>query len=98
MRSDNYIAQLDIFDNVITNPKAIIYHATRFYENLYGAFISDIQNETILLDTLESVITEDENISLIAPILKQEVLSIIKKLNQNKAPGEDGLCVEFYLK
>ena len=98
IRADNYIAQLDIFDNIITNQKAIIYHATRFYENLYEASVSDIQNEIILLDTLESVISEDENISLIAPILEQEVLAIIKKLNQNKAPGEDGLCVEFYLK
>ena len=97
-RSDNYMAQLVIDNNIITNPKAIIYHATKFYENLYEDPISNVQNEIILLDTLSSVITQDENLILIAPILEQEVLAIIKKMNLNKAPGEDGLSVEFYLK
>ena len=97
-RSDNYMAQLVIDTNVITNPKAIIYHATRFYENLYEDPVSNFQNEIILLDTLSSVITEDENLELVAPILEQEILAILKKMNLNKAPGEDGLSVEFYLK
>ena len=92
------MAQLVIDNNIITNPKAIIYHATKFYENLYEDPISNVQNEIILLDTLSSVITQDENLILIAPILEQEVLAIIKKMNLNKAPGEDGLSVEFYLK
>jgi len=44
---------------------------------------------------LKKMVTEEEALSLYAPIKLEEIEEILKKLKMDKSPGPDGWSVEF---
>ena len=93
---DNYISSIKINTNLVTNPNAVILHATDYYEKLYGSPTTRDIYDNILLENFSIVIDGEENILLTAPITETEILNALRKMSLNKSPGEDGLTVEFY--
>ena len=96
--ADKYMEYIKVDDCIVDDPKAIINHATNFFEKLYEEPNVDKKNENVLLSSLEKVITEEENDELMKTITEIEVHSILEKLKENKSPGEDGITSEFYIK
>ena len=95
--SDSYISALKFNSNLITDPKAVSIHASKYYNELYSTPNTYDTYEKLLLENFISVIGEEENALLIAPITEIEVKKVISNMNLNKSPGIDGLTVEFYL-
>lgn len=70
-----------------------------FYETLYKSETTHESKQHMLrfLSTIElPCLSPDESKSLNEPISEEELLIAIGQLNNNKAPGPDGLTAEFY--
>jgi len=65
-----------------------------FINYFSGLFESNLQGMELIPDTPVSNIIRDDN--LIAAPSKEEILSILKSMRGNAAPGPDGLNVVFY--
>ena len=82
--------------------KQILEEEKRFYKKLYTTTKSenDISGENIppfLGNDIDTPTISDENkITLEGDIQEQEILNAIKSTANNKAPGLDGLPIEFY--
>jgi len=57
----------------------------------------DIESQESLLYNIPTLITQEDNESLIQPITEAEVLGELQQMNLDKAPGLDGLTTHFYL-
>ena len=72
---------------------------TRFYTKLYKEEIVDGEKINDFLEDLEiKQFTEEQRRALNQKITIQEVNDVIKNLNNDKAPGPDGLTAEIYKK
>lgn len=87
----------DSTGHVLTSLKDIQKETHNFYSNL---FQSEPIDHDIAHDFLSSLPKLPDHISksLENPITKDECLTALKKMKNNKSPGADGLTKEFYLK
>ena len=90
------INRLELENNTITeDPTLILQEMKHFYESLYKG--NDVQNPEVYLSNLKTAKISEENYNKINEnITESELLKIIKSLQNNKTPGEDGLPAEFY--
>ena len=58
----------------------------------------DHEAQQQLLEEVEPSFTEEDNLALLKPPDKEEILQVIKKSNLLAAPGTDGITNYFYLK
>ena len=66
-----------------------------FYKELYST--QNLNNDNgYFLDNMTRKLSESSKNSLDATITKDEVLKAVRKMHNNKSPGEDGIPVEFY--
>ena len=84
-----------------SDPDKILKEIHDFYENLY----SNSQNQNSSDDNFQDLfnkinipkLTDSEKELLEKPLSKQEIVDVIKSMKTNKAPGFDGLPIEFYV-
>ena len=90
------INRLELENNTITeDPTLILQEMKHFYESLYKG--NDVQNPEVYLSNLKTAKISEENYNKINEnITESELLKIVKSLQNNKTPGEDGLPAEFY--
>ena len=90
------INRLELENNTITkDPILILQEMKHFYESLYKG--NDVQNPEVYLGNRKTAKISEKNYNKInETITESELLKIVKSLQNNKTPGEDGLPAEFY--
>ena len=77
-------------NNLTTDHKTVSIHNELYSTpNTYDTY------EKLLLENFISVIGEEENALLIAPITEIEVKKVISNMNLNKSPGIDAQCAQI---
>ena len=69
-----------------------------FYTHLFSEEPIDLNAQNDLLFSLSRHLSPDQASLCEGQVTLEEITSAAKKMNTNKAPGPDGLSVEFYLK
>ena len=67
-----------------------------FYKDLFKSETVDQTLKTKFLDAIDSKIPEDMKEMLDADISIEELGKCLKMMKNNKSPGPDGICTEFY--
>ena len=105
MEKRNYnkkaITKLIVNDKEVTDPKEILTNLRDFYEKLYSKSKPEINidGSDTFFDTRFIPTLDYEQCNLCeGEITKDELFETLKKAPENKTPGCDGICPEFYLK
>ena len=97
--ADRHISALREPDGSIVSSSADLCASLgSFYSSLYTASPTDPHVQSSLLENLSSVLSQDQANSCEGPLTSSEVLVALKGMARNKAPGLDGLPMEFYLR
>ena len=81
-----------------TDRKEISGEFYKFYQNVYTSQNPSIHDIHQFLETLHiPTFSALDNQVISTAITEEEIVSYLQKANKNKAPGLDGLSVEFYL-
>ncbi|XP_077323277.1 uncharacterized protein LOC143956976 [Lithobates pipiens] len=85
---------------LITDPDAVAEEFRTFYASLYSSVTTAAGDEVDgLLETLDLPSITPAQVALLeAPISTDDIAEAMSLLNKSKAPGSDGLPLEFYLK
>ena len=94
-KKKNRYSLVDSKGKLCTNPKDILSIQDEFYSNLYRSRELKVDSNYIQSANL-SKLSDEEGQGMGRPITKQEIKQVIWQLKKNKAPGNDGLTVEFY--
>ena len=80
------------------DPDIILDQTQKFYQNLYNLDDIDKDKQKWLLDHLNEHdgLSEDSQTRLDADLRDEELFDAIKQMQNNKAPGIDGIPKEFY--
>ena len=103
----NNIPKLKIEDRVVTDPKIIEGHVVHFFNALFNGHhdqdlvdtgVSFVPDNSFLAEMLSGLTSMDKADSekMHSDIDMEELDEIITKCPNNKSPGLDGLCYEFY--
>ena len=91
---------MTINESVTTDSLAILHEQKRFYQNLYTSGRNETDNKNAakyFLNNLKILkLSDDEKLSCRAKNLLNECKLIFETFQNNKAPGNDGIPVEFY--
>ena len=90
------ISELETPMGPIKDDKEIIAEAQTYYQQLYTNEDTDIKDQDWLLEQLDNTLTEPSKISCEGPLTLKECTAAVKAIPRNKAPGTDGLPIEFY--
>ncbi|GFR81442.1 LINE-1 reverse transcriptase homolog [Elysia marginata] len=99
--SNNLIKQLkNEAHEVIKDPHEILEEIRKYYEHLYAkdAAVEKVQDrlDDFLVGITHNVLTEEDKHLCDAEINLNEMGEALKQLNDNSAPGSDGLTADFY--
>ena len=67
-----------------------------FYKELFKAQSLEDTDKSVLLDNVDKQLTGQSKKYMDSIITKEEISNAIKKMPNNKSPGQDGIPVEFY--
>ncbi|PFX17275.1 Transposon TX1 uncharacterized 149 kDa protein [Stylophora pistillata] len=96
---DRHISALREPDgSVVSSSAAIRASLSSFYYGLYTASPTESHVQSSLLGNLSFVLPQDQANTCEGPLTPSEVLHALKGMARNKAPGLDGLPMEFYLR
>ena len=92
----NKITSLKQEGRVITGNENILEYASSYYKELF----SPVQNcASVALEMpLDDVLSVEDGEELVKPFTLEEVEKMVFGMQHNKAPGPDGLPIEFYQK
>ena len=79
-----------------TSPGELVEHVQRFYTGLYGCDQNDTTKQTVFLDNINAKLSDQQNNNLQLDLSEREVEKAISQMAKGKAPGPDGLDIEFY--
>lgn len=89
--------QACVGSHVVSNIEDILQEATQYYIKLYQSKSTDKGHHRLnFLNALNARLSADDSLLCNRKIDKNEVLASLKKLSNGKAPGVNGLPVEFY--
>ena len=84
--------------NIVTGTDKIQEIQVQFYKNLYQSqelcFNKELEEK--YLEIMEQELKEESKNKLEEDITIAESSKALQKMNNNKSPGQDGICVEFY--
>lgn len=99
MEQCSVTAILDKNGKEVSNPAEIEQAHIDFYTSLFSAEEIDPECQTALFDEIKDKVLSDPDHAVCEGQLSlAELTSALKSMNLYKAPGPDGLTVEFYLK
>ena len=97
-----HMRKLNINESITTDPFIILSEQKRFYQDLYSSVNNRIVNNNAAKSFLDDLnipkLTEEQKQVCEGKILLEERESIIETFSNNKAPGSDGIPIEFYKK
>ena len=83
-------------NTVYTKKQDILTEIKRFYTHLYKHQSGDQSATDTLINTIEKKLPQSAKEQIDSPITTQELREALFHMEKNKAPGIDGLPVEFY--
>ncbi|KAJ8043435.1 hypothetical protein HOLleu_10515 [Holothuria leucospilota] len=86
----------DVHGVVHKDPLDIVEVFKSFYEQLYTQADVDEGYQKSLLDNIDKTPSRDQNDELGSPLTVDELWKAVAKMKGGKAPGSDGIPVEFY--
>lgn len=95
-RRKHLIFSLTNEDEIIQGTENLLQHVTDFYKQLFGpadGFGCRLRDE---MWTVEEQLTTHDNDLLDQAFSAEEVKNIVDSMKPNKAPGPDGIPIEFY--
>ena len=94
----NNITQINNGKNIVYSDKEILEEAAQFYEKLYTSKNINVDNIDQYLNNvnIKTKLNADEKRICDERLSENEIFSAVKKLKDNKSPGNDGLTPEFY--
>ena len=96
--ADQWCSALRQEDGTIASSAGDICAAwSAFYSLLFSAEPVDPGEQDYLLQHLESTLPDDASSSCDGPLTEDELLAAVRGMARGKAPGLDGLPLEFYL-
>lgn len=86
----------DEIGNIYKEKSDILKYVKTFYENKFS--YTDLENEACdaLLDSVTRRLTDEQRDEQAGPFTMSELERVKAKMSRSKAPGNDGLTVEFY--
>ena len=81
---------------VIEDQKEIMLELQKHHQKLYASQKTYENSRKLLMETVNVKLTEEQKKELEKPITKEELKFAIQSMEANKAPGPDGIPVEFY--
>ena len=97
--SDRWISALRDGDgSIVSSPPDLCASLSSFYSDLFSASSVDPQVQADLLENLSSSLSGGQSSLCEGHLTVDEVLSALRGMARRKAPGLDGLPMEFYLK
>ena len=83
----------------ICNDSEILKECTDFYSDLYRSTSPQKQEIDCFLNSIDfnQILSDEDKNFCEENISEEEILTVLKRLKKNKAPGLDGIPVEFYL-
>ena len=85
-------------DITLTNKDSIEMYIFKYYQRLYKDEEYDEDMQDWFLKFVCKTLTNNEQDILKSRITMKEIFKAINNMNTNKAPGTDGIPIEFYLK
>ena len=79
-----------------TSPGELVEHVQRCYTRLYGCDQNDTTKQTVFLDNINAKLSDQQNSYLQLELSEREIETAISQIAKGKAPGPDGLSIEFY--
>ena len=92
----NAINELEINNKTYTTNVEILEGAREFYQKLYTAEETDLDDQIWLTDQLEKKLDDLSREQCEGPLTTDEITKAVKKMQNNKTPGPDGIPKEFY--
>ena len=97
--SDRWISALrDEDDSFVPSPHDLCTSLSSFFSGIFSASPVDPRIQTDLLGNLSSSLPDDQSSLCEGHLSVEEVLVALRGMAKRKAPGLDGLPMEFYLK
>ena len=97
--ADRWISALREDDgSIISSPHDLCCSFASFYTSLFSAGVTDPSVQSSLLANLPSSLSSDQASSCEGYLTADECLRALRGMARRKAPGLDGLPMEFYLK
>ena len=97
--SDRWISALrDEDDSIVSSPHDLCTSLSSFFSGLFSASPVDPCIQSDLLGNLSSSLPDDQSSLCEGHLSVEEVLVALRGMARRKAPGLDGLPMEFYLK
>ena len=95
-----HVRKLKTSGSTITDPFSILSEQKRFYQELYTSQIKKAENTRATEHFLNNLnipsLTEQQRLSCEGKITSSECAKALETFQLNKAPGNDGIPVEFY--
>ena len=96
-------SEANIIDNLnegilLNNKDMIEFYIRKYYEKLYNDEPVNENDQAYFLNLIENKLCNQDKVTLASAITDQEIFNAVKGLNPNKAPGIDGIPIEFYQK
>jgi hypothetical protein len=74
----------------------LLTHATEYYKMLFGPGEGNLMQLADSVWSVQEKLSDEDNIKLNEPFSDEEIQAAINSMVKNKAPGPDGIPVEFY--
>lgn len=84
--------------HTITGKVEILEHVKKYYETHFERAEIDSEKQDVLINSISRSLTEDQSESIQGMFTKSELQKALAGTKLNRAPGLDGLTVEFYRK
>ena len=97
-QTNNTINKLTTHNGEVENDNEIIKEIVSFYKQLYTSTNPNIDDiKDYLMNThMVNILSNDEKKTCEGTVTKQECSEVLKHMKNNKAPGLDGIPIEFY--
>jgi len=97
--ADRWISALRESDgSIVSSPSDLCRSFASFYSSLFTADVTDLAVQASLLANLPSALPSDQASQCEGHLSVEECFSVLQGMARRKAPGLDGLPMEFYLK
>ena len=80
-----------------TTPGELMEHVRKFYAGLYGCDQTDLSKQNFFLDHINTKLSDQQNGNLQVNLSEYEIETAINQMAKGKAPGPDGLSIEFFI-